>query len=92
MLCKRHGSSTAWRHDQFRANMTGFDYLLVLANGEPGDPGVFVVNEPPGAWKVGDVFFTGTGDWFRILALEGAPEGTVAEAQEWNAVWTVEPV
>jgi hypothetical protein len=55
------------------------------------DPAGFVVNEPPGRWNVGEVFFTGAGKFFRILAMEGPPKGDAPEAREWKAVWTVGP-
>jgi hypothetical protein len=43
--------------------------IEVLADREPADPGVFVTNEPPGLWKVGDEFIPG---------LERFPSSTVA--------------
>jgi hypothetical protein len=66
--------------------------LLLLENGEPADPAAFVVGEPPGRWNVGEVFFTGSGQFFRILAKHGPPEGEVPEAEAWDGVWTVEPM
>ena len=57
-----------------------------------GEPGGFVVGEPPGRWNVGEVFFTGSGAFFRILAIDGPPEGDVPEAESWDGVWTVAPV
>ena len=34
--------------ERTRVPMSGFHYLMVLADSEPADPGVFVTNEPPG--------------------------------------------
>ena len=70
--------------------MVGFRYLLLLEDGEPAEPAAFVVNEPPGHWNVGEVFFTGAGHFFRILAMDGPPTGDVPEAEAWDGVWTVE--
>jgi hypothetical protein len=70
--------------------VSGFAYLLQLKDGSPADPGAFLVNEPPGAFHVGEVF-TGNGKFFRILAIDGPPDGDVPEAREWHGVWTVEP-
>jgi hypothetical protein len=72
--------------------VTGFRYPLLLEDGEPADPAGFVVGEPPGRWKVGDVFFTDSGRWFRVLEKHGPPEGEVPEVEAWDGVWTVEPV
>ena len=71
--------------------MTGFAYLLVLEDGEPADPGGFLVNEPPGAFRSATCS-SPAGMFFRILKMDGPPEGDVQEAREWNGVWTVEPV
>jgi hypothetical protein len=73
---------------------SGSRYYLMLADGEPADPAMFVVNEPPGRWRVGDTFFTGNGARFRILDIQAAseePNGT-PWAGEANGVWTVGPV
>ena len=72
--------------------VSGYRYLILLENGEPANPAGFVVGEPPGRWNVGEVFFTGSGAFFRILAMNGPPEGDVPEAEAWDGVWTVEPV
>jgi hypothetical protein len=74
--------------------MGHFHYLMVLADGEPADPGVFVTNEPPGLWKAGDVAIIRPGHEYRILDgrrpdENGAP---ATWAADYQAVWTVEPV
>lgn len=48
--------------------MSGYRYPLVFESGEAADPPGFVVDEPPGGWHGGEVFFTGSGAFFRILA------------------------
>jgi hypothetical protein len=74
--------------------MAGYLFILVQPDGEPNDPGVFITNEPPGVWKVGDTFIARGLERFRILDIQPAPEGeNGAEwAAEYLAVWTVEPV
>jgi hypothetical protein len=52
-----------------------FHYLLVLPDGEPADPGVFVSSEPPGHWKAGDVAMIRPGVEFRILDVQPGAGG-----------------
>ena len=66
-----------------------FKYLLVLENGEPVDPAAFVVATP--TWRVGNEFFTGQGQFSRILGIETEIADELL-ARGFNAVWTVEPI
>jgi hypothetical protein len=54
-----------------------------------GRPPVFVVATP--TWRVGDEFFTGRGEFWRILGIETELADELV-AQGINAVWTVEPI
>ena len=66
-----------------------FRYLLVLANGEPADPPAFIVATP--TWKVGDEFFTGVDEFWRILAIDTDIDEELVE-RGFHAVWPVEPI
>ena len=72
-----------------------FHYLLVLADGEPADPGVFISSEPSGLVGAGQEFQTGNGKRWRILDVQAPPDHAgdgSPWAAEYNAVWTVEPI
>jgi hypothetical protein len=64
-----------------------FKFLLVLENGEPHDPAVFVSVIPN--WSVGETFSTGRGHEWRILAIETEIDDELVE-HGVNAVLTVE--
>jgi hypothetical protein len=46
-----------------------FEYLRVLADGSPAESAAVLVTAVPN-WKVGEVCMTGSGDRFRILAID----------------------
>ena len=48
---------------------------VVLQEGSPADPGAYIVNEPPGAFNVGEVIFLGPDKFVRVLKMDGPPEG-----------------
>ena len=64
----------------------GFRYLLLLENGEPADPAVFVTASPQ--WEEGDPFQAGDGSRWRIVRI--APE-LVGNAP-FDGAWVVEPL
>jgi hypothetical protein len=65
-------------------------YGLVLEDGEPADPGVFVTAIPE--WREGDEFLAGSElQRFRILAIDRTMDREEAR-NTFNAVWVVEPV
>jgi hypothetical protein len=49
--------------------VAGYHLILVQPDGEPADPGVFITNEPPGLWKVGDEFIALSREDFRASGL-----------------------
>jgi hypothetical protein len=70
-----------------------FKYLLMLADGEPVDPAVFVTAVPN--WKAGEEFMVSSGDRFRILGIND--EIDVEGLEELYrrgifGIWKVEPV
>jgi hypothetical protein len=65
-----------------------FKFLLVLEDGEPTDPPALVTAVPN--WTVGEVFLTGRGDHWRILAIDTNIDEELVE-HGFNAVFTVEP-
>jgi hypothetical protein len=74
--------------------VASYHFILVQPDGEPNDPGVFISNEPPGLWKVGDEFLARGLERFRILDIRLPDEkgGEAPWTNEYQAVWTVEPV
>ena len=62
-----------------------FRYVLILDDGEPADPAVFVIAAPD--WDEGDVFLPRGGERFRILAIEP----TMDDELPFHGTWTVEP-
>jgi hypothetical protein len=63
-----------------------FPFVLVLEDGEPADPAMFVTAAPD--WHEGDVFLPRGGERFRILAIEPMSDDELP----FYATWTVEPV
>jgi hypothetical protein len=66
-----------------------FRYSLRLPDGEPADPAVVVTAVPN--WELDEMFQTGDGSRWRLLAIETAIDEAF-EAQGINAIWTVEPI
>ena len=66
-----------------------FRYLLVLPDGEPADPPMFVTAVP--TWSVGDVITVGRGDQLRVVAIDDFPHAELVE-HDVRAIFTVEPV
>jgi hypothetical protein len=64
--------------------MPGFRYALVLEQGHPADPAVFVSAVLD--WDVGDEFIASSLQRFRILEILPG----IDEHAEFNAVWIVE--
>jgi hypothetical protein len=62
-----------------------FPFVLVLEDGEPADPAMFVTAAPD--WHEGDVFLPRGGERFRILAIEP----TMDDELPFHATSTVEP-
>jgi hypothetical protein len=65
-----------------------FRFLLVLENGEPNDPAVFVSAVPN--WTVGETFLLAGGERLRIVAIDTDIDDELVE-RGINAVFTVEP-
>ena len=65
-----------------------FRYLLVLPDGEPADPPMFVTAVP--TWSVGDVITVGRGDQLRVVAIDDFPHAELVE-HDVRAIFTVEP-
>ena len=63
-------------------------HLLVLPDGEPNDPVVFLTAVPN--WSIGEVITLGDGEQFRIVAIAG-PSDELA-ARGFRSIFTVEPV
>jgi hypothetical protein len=76
-------------HSRRAARGPASRFLLMLEDGEPCDPAVFVGHTAD--WQVGDTFLTAEGRQFRILATETAVHVELVE-HEFNGIWTVEPV
>ena len=80
--------------------VSGFRYYLMLAGGDPADPGVFVVGTNHLAGGRSAIASSRPSRMldgmraFRILDIQAAPEdGNGAPwAREADGVWTVEPV
>jgi hypothetical protein len=66
-----------------------FKYLLVLADGSPTEPAVVLVTAVPN-WKVGEVCMVGSGDRFRILAIDMEVHEELEE-QRINGMFVIEP-
>jgi hypothetical protein len=67
----------------------GFKFTLVLPDGTPPEPAVFVTAVPN--WSVGEELTVGSGEEFRILAKSSEVDEEMIE-QGINGVFTVEPV
>src|ERR1044071_1783531 len=59
-------------------------FRFLLRNRHGDDAGTFVTAVPD--WRVGEVYMRRPGDYFRIVAIDDAPD------DETHGVWTVEPV
>jgi hypothetical protein len=62
--------------------------VLLLENGEPADPTVFVTDRA--SWQPGDNFVARDGSQWRIVSVDAAPP-LLAE-QGFEAIWVVEPL
>ena len=71
-----------------RVTLVSVKFLLKLENGEPADPPAFIVAVP--TWTIGDEFFTGTDEFWRILAIETDIDDLIDAG--FNGSWTIEPV
>ena len=67
----------------------GSKFTLVLPDGTPPEPAVFVTAVPN--WSVGEELTVGSGEQFRILAKSSEVDEEMIE-QGINGVFTVEPV
>ena len=67
-----------------------FGYLLLLPDGLPTEPSAVLVTAVPN-WKVGEVCTVGSGDRFRILAIDMEVHEELAE-RGINGMFVVEPV
>jgi hypothetical protein len=67
-----------------------FRYLLVLPDGAPTLPVAVLVTAVP-HWKVDEVCMTGSGDRYRILAIDTEVHEELAE-RGINGMFVVEPV
>jgi hypothetical protein len=65
-----------------------FRFLLVLENGEPNDPAVFVTAM---TWTVGETFSTGRGEESRIVYIDTAALPDELVKRGIKAVFVVEP-
>jgi hypothetical protein len=67
----------------------GFRFGLVLQDGEPAEPGMFVTVGP--TWHVGGEFLASSLQRFRIVAIDPTMDPDEARAT-FHAVWVVEPI
>jgi hypothetical protein len=65
-----------------------FRFLLRLPDGDPADPPAFITAVPN--WELDDVFSTGDGSRWRLLAIEPELDPELEE-QGFNGIWIVEP-
>ena len=65
-----------------------YSFLLLLENGEPGDPTVFVTDRT--TWSVDEKFAARDVSQWRIVSFDAAPPLLAAEGFE--AIWIVEPL
>jgi len=71
--------------------VTVFKYLLVLRNGRPADPAVFLT--PVRTWGLGERLIVNTGQQFRIVGISrDTDELNELHARGINGMWVVEPV
>jgi hypothetical protein len=63
-----------------------FRFVLLLEDGEPADPPVFLTATRD--WHEGDVFMPRGGESFRIVRIEPA----MYDEAPFHAKWTVEPL
>jgi len=79
------------RDDQSERENPGgvFRFLLVLSDGSPYEPEVFVTVVP--SWSVGETFLITAHERLRIVAIDFELADELADAGI-NAVWTIEPV
>jgi hypothetical protein len=63
-----------------------FRFVLMLEDGEPADPAVFLTGTRD--WHEGDVFMPRGGERFRIVRIEPA----MYDEAPFHATWTVESV
>jgi hypothetical protein len=71
----------------------GFKFMLVLPDGTPAEPALFVTAIPN--WRVGEKFLLGDGSQFRILHIHTDMTDDRLEelySRGINAIWTVEPI
>ena len=66
---------------------SGFRFLLVHADGEPADPGMFVTATPN--WKPGDEFLAGS-ELVKFRILDVDTEQTPGDADGVVTVWAVD--
>jgi uncharacterized Zn finger protein len=66
----------------------GFRFMLVTADTEPVDPGVFLCTEP--RWSVGEAFTLSRDRRYRILDVQ--PPTAAAATEDITAVWTVQKI
>jgi len=71
-------------------NPPTYRYFLVLPDGEVAGPGVLVTAVPN--WEPGEVFSTGDGARWRLLATETDEDEFEFVVHGIGAIWTVEPV
>jgi len=65
-----------------------FRYLLVMPDGEPNDPAVFITMVPN--WTIGEVITLGAGDQLRLVEMDDEIAGELV-ARGFTGVLTVEP-
>jgi hypothetical protein len=66
-----------------------FRHLLLLADGEPNDPAVFVTAVPH--WSVGDVITAGNGEKLRVVRITDHVAQKLVDLGLSGVVFTVEP-
>jgi hypothetical protein len=67
-----------------------FPHLLLLADGEPNDPAVFVTAIPN--WSVGEVITVGNGAKLRVVRITDHVARKLVDLGLSGVVFTVEPV
>jgi len=65
-----------------------FRYLLLLPDGEPNDPAVYVTGIPN--WSVDEVIMLGNGERVRVIAIADQISDELVSSG-LNGVFTVEP-
>jgi hypothetical protein len=66
-----------------------FRHLLLLADGEPNDPAVFVTAIPN--WSVGEIITVGNGEKLRVVRITDHVSHKLVDLGLSSAVFTVEP-